>query len=142
MISKISSKLFKMRFLLFLPIFSYGEDLILDNQTVVLHGAQTFEIISLKNNSAIYVDSTTSKLILYCDSIFIDSTSGIYADNISLSQNSMGANFTDVGAGGAGGLFPPVITGSPSESDSGGVRYSIVGTGEPGGYSAVEAGDR
>ncbi|OUX30199.1 MAG: hypothetical protein CBE24_06965 [bacterium TMED264] len=99
---KICSIISKMRFLLLIPIFSHSENLILDNQTIVLYGAQTFDIISLQNNSAIYVDSTTSKLILFCDSIFIDSTSGIYADNISLSQNSMGANFTDVGAGGAG----------------------------------------
>ncbi len=92
----------KIKFLLFFINLIYAENLILNNQTLTLHGAYAYEVISLQNNSSIIVDSSSSMLILYCDSLFIDSTSGIYANNISLNQSSMGSNFTDVGAGGAG----------------------------------------
>ena len=64
-------KAFYIRFLFFLPIITHGEDLFLDNQTLILDGAHTYGVISLKNNSIIYVDSTSSKLILYCDSLFV-----------------------------------------------------------------------
>ena len=92
----------KIKFFLFFINVIYTENLILNNQALTLHGAHTYEVISLQNNSSILVDSTTGMLMLYCDSLFIDSTSGIYANNISLNQISMGSNFTDVGAGGAG----------------------------------------
>ena len=100
--NNVSSIIFKFKILLCFCSQAYAENLILNNQTLTLHGAHTYEVISLQNNSSINVDSTTSKLLLYCDSLFIDSSSGIYANGISMSQNSMGSNFTDVGAGGAG----------------------------------------
>ena len=69
--SKISSYITKIKTFLVLPVFIYAENLILDGETIVLDGAHTFETISLQNNSKIHVDSTTSKLILFCDSLYI-----------------------------------------------------------------------
>ena len=103
--NNISSFIFKIEILLCLSSLVYTENLILNNQTLTLHGAHTYQVISLQNNSSIFVDSTTCKLLLYCDSLFIDSSSGIYANSISMNQNSMGSNFTDVGAAGAGGGY-------------------------------------
>ena len=88
--------------LLLIPMIILADNLTLDNQSLNLHGTHIYKVVSLRNTSRLNVDSTYSKLILYCDSIFIDSSSGIYANSISINQNSMGANFNDVGGGGAG----------------------------------------
>ena len=139
---KIPSTIFKIKILLFLTALAYPENLILNNQTLNLYGAHTYEVISLQNNSSIYVDSTTSTLILYCDSLHIDSTSGIYANNISMSQNSMGSNFTDVGAGGAGAGYANLGgNGGGEVESSGGIisgHLDSLSTGSVGGIGDVQ----
>ena len=92
----------RIKTLLLIPMIILADNLTLDNQSLNLHGTHIYEVVSLQNTSRLNVDSTYSKLILYCDSIFIDSSSGIYANSISINHNSMGANFNDVGGGGAG----------------------------------------
>ena len=140
--SKISSYITKIKTFLVLPVFIYAENLILDGETIVLDGAHTFETISLQNNSEIHVDSTTSKLILFCDSLYIDSTSGIYADNISLNQTSSGSDFTDVGAGGAGAGYASLGGNGGGDVESlGGIisgHLDSLSTGSIGGIGDVQ----
>jgi len=140
--SKISSNITKIKIFLSLPVFIYAENLILDGETIVLDGAHTFETISLQNNSEIHVDSTTSKLILFCDSLYIDSTSGIYADNISLNQTSSGSDFTDVGAGGAGAGYASLGGNGGGDVESlGGIisgHLDSLSTGSIGGIGDVQ----
>ena len=135
-------KAFYIRFLFLLPIISHSEDLFLNNQTLILDGAHTYGVISLNNNSFIYVDSTSSKLILYCDSLFVDSTSGIIADNISLNHISIGSDFTDVGAGGAGGGYANLGgNGGGDVESSGGIitgHLDSLSTGSMGGTGDVQ----
>ncbi|MFT3775635.1 MAG: MopE-related protein [Minicystis sp.] len=67
-----------------LPARAFAADLILNNQTVTLSGTQTYNIVSLTNNSRIIVTpyngtAGTGNLVIKANSITIDATSSIMA---------------------------------------------------------------
>ena len=87
-------------------------DLILDNQGITLSGYNTYNNITLINNSTIWVGGD-GELIINADSIFIDATSQINADGVSSSGpgngglgqafTMIGGSFHDAPLGGGGG---------------------------------------
>ena len=110
-------------------MFTSGQDLILDNGTTpAMNGVYNYGLISLTNNSSIMVSGGNSNIILICDSIFIESGSGIYANGISSNDNYQGENHTAyVGGGGGGGHGGSGGTGGGSDLAEGALLMVIYG---------------
>ena len=89
-----NSKLAFRLFIFTIPLYLHAQDLILDNgSTPAMNGEYTYGVISLTNNSSIMVSGGDNTLTLICDSIYIGSGSGIYANEISTFQPFQGQNY-------------------------------------------------
>ena len=139
MLRLIKSTTFLSIFLL--PLYINGQDLILDNgSTPAMNGMHVYGVISLTNNSAIMVSGGYNTLTLVCDSIFIESGSGIYANGSSLNDNFQGEDWaSDVGGGGGGGHAGTGGTGGGSNPAQGGAANGDI-WGESGSASTGSIG--
>lgn len=93
--------------------FGFAEDLIIDGETVYLAGEQYYDNVVIVNNGVLSLvefggsNQTQGKLLLFCDSLYIDESSSINGNGAGGAYGSgiggQGGNGTDAGRYGGGG---------------------------------------
>ena len=103
---------------------SIGQDLIIDNETVFLKGEHVYQNVIIRNNGILSLvqyggsDNEQGQLILYADSLFIDSSSAIIGEG---AGGDYGGGPNREGQGGVGGS-PSNVPGGYPGGGGGGLR--------------------